>query len=347
LDLLIHPRVNPWCSVFDRIETKGYTQHPSITDTEPTITEIDLALKVRAKRERQFNRERLHPGHPQVAEYVDSVKEEVHIRSRSLTYQIFEIGKLLVDAKELLPHGSFDKWIEENFHFSKSTAINFCRVYRVCLGQPELVEFFKPSILYHLCAPGFPKDLREAIFDNVTGVFDLSKKELLELAIKYNRGEIGLDSPEVQGFLRRQKDGKYYKRLKILLGGLRRVLEVQRAKITSVVRRDMANPLIDPDDLEDLPLDEAGYIMDEPGCGMAIDAMITTWIAEINALERDWNPDDKRKSCANANVTFLENHKITNAQRAEGIRMRTKKAIEDAALTRKKRIRGKRFTRRS
>jgi hypothetical protein len=103
----------------------------------------------------------------------------------------------------------------------------------------------------------------------------------------------------------------------------------------------MANPLIDPDDLEDLPLDEAGYIMDETGCGMAIDAMITTWIAEINALERDWNPDDKRKSCANANVTFLENHKITNAQRAEGIRMRTKKAMEDVALVKKKRTGGK------
>lgn len=329
------------------IETKGYTQHPTLTDTEPTITEIDLALKVRAERERQFNRERLHAGHPQVAKYLDSVKEEIHIRSRSLAYQIFEIGKLLVDVKELLPHGSFDKWIEENFHFSKSTAINFCRVYRVCLGQPELVEFFKPSILYHLCAPSFPKDLREVIFDNVTGVFDLSQKELLEVAIKYNRGEIGLDSPEVQGFLQRQKDGKYYKRLKILLGGLRRVLEVQRAKITSVVRRDMANPLISPDDLEDPPLDEAGYIMDEPRFGGAIDTMIRTWIEEIDALERDWNPDDKRKICENAKFTNLENLKITSAQRREGLRMMTKEAVEYAALAREKRTCGKRFTRRS
>jgi hypothetical protein len=325
-------------------EIKGHTKHPILMDTEPTITEIDSALAVRAERERKFNRSRLHPGGKNTAGYLDSIKEEIHIRSRALAYQIFEIGKLLVDAKDLLPHGSFEKWIEENFQFSERTALNFRNVYRVCMGQPELVEFFKPSILYHLCAPGFPEDLREAIFHNVAGVYDLSQKELLEVAIKYNKGEIKLDSPQVQNLLKKQKDEKYYERLKILLRGLRKILEVYRGKITSVARRDMAHPLID---LNDPPLDEAGYIMDEPRFGGEIDAIIRTWIEEIDALEHDWNPHDKRKNCGNETVSDSDNHKITIAERAEGLRMQTKQAVEEAALARKNRTRGKKFTRRS
>jgi hypothetical protein len=173
------------------------------------------------------------------------------------------------------------------------------------------------------------------IFDNATGVYDLSQKELLEVAIKYNRGEIKVDSLEVQNLLKKQKDQKCYERLEILLRALRRVLEDHRGKFISVVGRNMANPLIDFD------LDE------DPGCGDTIDAMIGSWIVEIDVLERELNPYNKRKNCGTANVTVLENHKITSAQKAKGIRMRTKKAIEDAALAKKKRTRGKRFTRRS
>jgi hypothetical protein len=287
-------------------ETKGYTKHPTLMDTEPTITKIDLALRIRAERERQFNKSRPNPGSRRTTEYLDSVKEEIHIRSGATAYQCFEIGGLLVDVKDLLPHGRFERWIDENFQFSRRTALNYCRVYRVCLGQQELVEFFKPSILYHLCAPDFPKDLREVIFDNATGVYDLSQKELLE-----------------------------YERLEILLRALRRVLEDHRGKFISVVGRNMANPLIDFD------LDE------DPRCGDTIDAMIGSWIVEIDVLERGLNPYNKRKNCGTANVTVFENHKITSAQREEGLRMMTKEAVEDTALARKKRTRGKRFTRRS
>ena len=75
-------------------ETKGYTKHPTLMDTEPTITKIDLALRIRVERERQFNRSRLNPGSRRTTEYLDSVKEEIHIRSGAPAYQCFEIGGL-------------------------------------------------------------------------------------------------------------------------------------------------------------------------------------------------------------------------------------------------------------
>ena len=101
-------------------EIKGYTNHPTLMDTEPTVTEIYSARGVRKERERKFDRSRLHPGGRNTDGYLDSIKEEIHIRSRALAYQLFEIGKLLVDAKDLLP-------------LSKSSALNFCRVYKICM----------------------------------------------------------------------------------------------------------------------------------------------------------------------------------------------------------------------
>lgn len=43
---------------------------------------------------------------------------------------VFEIGKRLVEAKSLLPHGEWGKWLTENVDYSESTANNIMRCYR-------------------------------------------------------------------------------------------------------------------------------------------------------------------------------------------------------------------------
>ena len=83
--------------------------------------------------------------------------------------------------------------------------MNFMRVYETCLGAPELVEYFDPSVLYEICRPSFPGDLRQELFANATGVYDVKYKELLEVAFKWKSGEINIGSPEVQDLLKRQK----------------------------------------------------------------------------------------------------------------------------------------------
>ena len=41
-----------------------------------------------------------------------------------------EIGERLLEAKELVPHGEWGKWLKENVNYSQSTANNFMRLYR-------------------------------------------------------------------------------------------------------------------------------------------------------------------------------------------------------------------------
>ncbi len=199
----------------------SYTYHaqetikvPTIKETEPAYFEIYKARQARSNREQQFNRSTLKPGKGETERYLDSLAEEITHRSNALKHQIYEIGRLLCDVKKLLPHGKFDEWVEKKTSFSKSTAINFMRVYKTCLGYPEVVQFFKPSDLYIISAPNFPEDFRDKLFihslkerrDNDI----IGKDKLLEIVHKYKRKELTIESPEVQDLFNIEKDRDYY-----------------------------------------------------------------------------------------------------------------------------------------
>ena len=95
--------------------------------------------------------------------YLDNIKDELNNRSRALRHHLFEIGKLLYEAKKYLPHGAFKPWVEKNFDQSYETANNCMNVYESCMGIPEVVEYFNPSCLYLMCKPSFPDDAQRQL----------------------------------------------------------------------------------------------------------------------------------------------------------------------------------------
>ena len=52
-----------------------------------------------------------------------------------------EIGKLLCEAKETVPHGEWGKWLEDNVNYSTSTANNLMKLFNCYGGQKELSAF--------------------------------------------------------------------------------------------------------------------------------------------------------------------------------------------------------------
>ncbi len=79
------------------------------------------------------------------------------------------------------------------------------RVYKRCLGFPEIVEKLKASTLNELCNSKFPDTLRQKLFKELdegyldpgaTGEsIDFGVKSLLE---KYKKGEIDPDNPKLE-----------------------------------------------------------------------------------------------------------------------------------------------------
>ena len=69
-----------------------------------------------------------------IAEEINTIKAQTSgILTAAYSYakrSCFEIGKRLVEAKELVPFGEWGEWLESNFEYSESTAGNLMRIYR-------------------------------------------------------------------------------------------------------------------------------------------------------------------------------------------------------------------------
>lgn len=61
-----------------------------------------------------------------IAAEINSIKEQTR---KVLLYNSIEIGRKLVEAKELVPHGEWGNWLEEAVDYSKSTANNLMKIF--------------------------------------------------------------------------------------------------------------------------------------------------------------------------------------------------------------------------
>lgn len=216
--------------------------------SERAMDDLREAIKVRNEREKNFEEE--FKDDREREDYLESISKEINLRFGAFRNQIFEVGRLLVEAKK--KHlGTFGEWVGHNCPFSRRTATNFMGVYEACLGRPELVEFFPVSSLYVICSESYPDDIRKLLFDHASGPYDLGKKELLSVAMSYRNGEISLDSPEVQGLLRRKRNDDLLHRVRCELEALEKQILARQTLFKAAVSRLNPQPLADGSTGED------------------------------------------------------------------------------------------------
>ena len=290
----------------------SYTYHThetikvsTVRETEPAHNELYRARRIRTERENTLRFTGINPtsSEEKITTYLDSIKQEITHRSKVLQHQIFEIGRLLCDAKKILPHGEFDAWVSKATQFSKSSALNFMHVYQTCMGYPEVVSFFQPSDLYTIAAPQFPPEFREKLFVKALAerrLNDIGRKQLLEIVERWKQGEVNIDSPEVQELLQIEKDRDYFHFYYEELTSLLTLLSDRREKFKRLDSKFISYPLLDNernerDEIFDKVIEKIDFI-----------------VAEVKMLRDEINPDlnTKRKNCVNTNVTFLEDKRM-------------------------------------
>ncbi len=67
---------------------------------------------------------------------LEVIGAEIRALTASMLGNVIEIGRRMVEAKELLPHGGFGAWIKENTGYSHSTANNFMKLF-LEYGNPQ------------------------------------------------------------------------------------------------------------------------------------------------------------------------------------------------------------------
>lgn len=106
-------------------------------------------------------------------------------------YNAVEVGRRLCEAKQLVPHGEWGKWLEDSVDYSQSSAQNFMRIFEeyganqiALFGETgtKSEAFGKLSYTQAVALLGVPADEREAFVED-NNVEAMSTREL-QKAIK-------------------------------------------------------------------------------------------------------------------------------------------------------------------
>lgn len=118
-----------------------------------------------------------------VAGEVERLTAEIQVYKQQAGACIVEIGRRLIRAKELLPHGAWAGWLEEKVEFSERSAQNFMRVAKEYASNPQPVADL--GLAKALLLLQVPEEERETFLeqphetaDGEKTVAEMSKREL-------------------------------------------------------------------------------------------------------------------------------------------------------------------------
>ena len=110
---------------------------------------------------------------------IETITEDILDAQRRGGEAILTIGRCLIEAKEMLPHGEWLPWLTEKVSYSDRTARRFMQMYRQLSNRPALANLGASKALALLALP--EKDREEFLSEN--NVVDMTTRQL-EQAIK-------------------------------------------------------------------------------------------------------------------------------------------------------------------
>jgi hypothetical protein len=130
------------------------------------------------------------------------LENEIKIRLRITSHEVFIIGELLSMAKQICTEKGirFKLWIIKAFSFSYETANNFMNVYKYCLGHRTIAALLPLSLLYKIGAPNFPQELREYIFQTFSKLESITDSILKRMLEKYKAGGIEAVEKDIENY---------------------------------------------------------------------------------------------------------------------------------------------------
>lgn len=78
---------------------------------------------------------------------------------------IIDIGAMLIEVKERLPHGMFYPWLDAEFRWKEHIAAGFIRVAKKFESKNLVLLDFEPCVFNLLTAPSIPDEAREEALD--------------------------------------------------------------------------------------------------------------------------------------------------------------------------------------
>ncbi len=107
---------------------------------------------------------------------IETITDEILDAKRTGGEAILTIGRCLIEAKEMLPHGEWLPWLNERVEFSERTARNFMRLAREWTNRQTLADLGAAKALTLLALPA--EEREQFVEDH--NVIDMSARQLKE-----------------------------------------------------------------------------------------------------------------------------------------------------------------------
>ncbi len=185
-----------------------------------------------------------------IAAEINQIKRQT---AQNVLFASVEIGRLLTEAKETVPHGSWGQWLADNVDYSQSNANNLMRLYAE-YGNGGQLDFFAEERLelfgnlspsQALTLVSLPMD-RRAEFVKENDVADMSVRELKAAIQRAEAAEQGVKDAESR-FEAAQND---VKAAKAEASDLRRQIANLRDQLGKAQTVHISSPEPSPEDLD-------------------------------------------------------------------------------------------------
>lgn len=113
---------------------------------------------------------------PAESRTIETITDEILDAKRTGGEAILTIGRCLIEAKDMLPHGEWLPWLNERVEFSERTARNFMRLAREWTNRQTLADLGAAKALTLLALPA--EEREQFVEDH--NVIDMSARQLKE-----------------------------------------------------------------------------------------------------------------------------------------------------------------------
>lgn len=106
---------------------------------------------------------------------LDSLASEARYYSEAAANNLFQLARVLTEAKKLVPHGQWGAWIEQNAGCSERTAQQMMQAYARYAERPEVARLDRSKVFKLLA---LPPEIEEEFFEAHEALPNMSAREL-------------------------------------------------------------------------------------------------------------------------------------------------------------------------
>ena len=238
---------------------------------------------------------------------IETITGEILDAKRAGGEAILTIGRCLIEAKEMLPHGEWLPWLNEKVEFSERTARNFMRLAREWSNRQALADLGAAKALTLLALPA---EEREQFMED-HNVIDMTTRQLEQAVKERDEARKAAEQAKADANTAEQARAKMAEDMALLNARLAGAREDQERALQATARLEQELA-----ELKSRPVDVAvETVVDQEAIDKAKAEAIAEMQAKLDkAKERQKKAEDKAKESEAA--LELAKVKLQDSERA-------------------------------